>query len=103
MSPYKGKFPIHCGSEPARDGASQFNPKISSIRTEHGQSNYVRCRRIGSGNVDHGEISKSYWDLRSTVSVYAILALEPKLVFDFTGNVFKTGGVASTLSNSITA
>ena len=38
----------------------------------------------------------------STTSVYAILAFEPKLVFDFTGNVFKTGGVASTLSNSVT-
>jgi hypothetical protein len=38
----------------------------------------------------------------STVSVYAILALEPKLVFNFTGNVFKTGGVASTFSNSVT-
>ena len=79
-----------------------WQKSANGIRTEHGQSNYVRCRRIGSGNVDHGEISKSYWDLRSTVSVYAILALEPKLVFDFTGNVFKTGGVASTLSNSIT-
>ena len=79
-----------------------WQKSANGIRTEHGQSNYVRCRRIGSGDVDHGEISKSYWDLRSTVSVYAILALEPKLVFNFTGNVFKTGGVASTFSNSIT-
>ena len=38
----------------------------------------------------------------STTSVYAILAFEPKLVFDFTGNVFNTGGGISTLSNSIT-
>ena len=38
----------------------------------------------------------------STTSVYAILAFEPKLVFDFTGNVFKTGGGISTFSNSIT-
>jgi hypothetical protein len=82
-----------------------WQKSANGIRTEHGQSNYVRCRRIGSGNVDHGEISKSYWDLRSTVgasSVYAILAHEPKLVFDFTGKVFKTGGIASTFSNSVT-
>ena len=79
-----------------------WQKSANGIRTEHGQSNYVRCRRIGSGNVDHGEISKSYWDLRSTVSVYAILALDPKLVFDFTGNVFKTGGGISTFSNSVT-
>jgi len=38
----------------------------------------------------------------STTSVYAILAFEPKLVFDFTGNVFKTGGADSTLANSVT-
>ena len=38
----------------------------------------------------------------STTSVYAILAFEPKLVFDFTGNVFKTGGGISTFSNSVT-
>ena len=38
----------------------------------------------------------------STTSVYAILAFEPKLVFDFTGNVFNTGGGISTFSNSIT-
>ena len=36
----------------------------NGIRTEHGHSNYVRCRRIGSGDVDHGELSKSYWDAR---------------------------------------
>jgi hypothetical protein len=38
----------------------------------------------------------------STTSVYAILAFEPKLVFDFTGNVFKTGGDVSTFGASIT-
>jgi hypothetical protein len=34
--------------------------------------------------------------------VYAVLALEPKLVFDFTGNVFKTGGASSNFGASIT-
>ena len=38
----------------------------NGVRTEHGHSNYVRCRRIGSGDVDHGELSKSYWDARGT-------------------------------------
>ena len=74
----------------------------NGIRTEHGQSNYVRCRRIGSGDVDHGEISKSFWDLRSTVSVYAILSLEPKLVFDFKGNYFRKSATDSTFGASIT-
>mgnify|MGYP003973878395 FL=1 len=36
----------------------------NGVRTEHGHSVYVRTRRIGSGNVDHGELSKSYWDAR---------------------------------------
>tara|TARA_B100000424_G_C22906088_1_gene481965 strand:+ start:584 stop:802 length:219 start_codon:yes stop_codon:yes gene_type:complete len=35
------------------------------IRTANGHSVYVRCRRKGSGNVDHGEISKTYWDART--------------------------------------
>ena len=34
----------------------------NGVRTEHGQQTYVRTRRIGSGDVDHGELSKSYWD-----------------------------------------
>ena len=38
----------------------------NGIRTEHGHSNYVRTRKIGSGDVDHGELSKSYWDARGT-------------------------------------
>jgi hypothetical protein len=38
----------------------------------------------------------------TTTSVYAVLALEPKLVFDFTGNVFKTGGASSNFGASIT-
>jgi hypothetical protein len=74
----------------------------NGIRTVHGHSNYVRCRRIGSGDVDHGEISKSFWDLRSTVSVYAILSLEPKLVFDFKGDYFRKSATASTFGASIT-
>ena len=74
----------------------------NGIRTEHGKSNYVRCRRIGSGDVDHGEISKSYWDLRSSVSSYGVLALEPKLILDFKESVFDTNGTASTFDASIT-
>ena len=74
----------------------------NGIRTEHGQSTYVRCRRIGSGDVDHGEISKSYWDLRSSVSSYGVLALEPKLILDFKESVFDTNGTASTFDASIT-
>jgi hypothetical protein len=38
----------------------------------------------------------------TTTTVYAVLALEPKLVFDFTGNVFKTGGASSNFGASIT-
>tara|TARA_R110000803_G_scaffold53350_6_gene109529 strand:+ start:216 stop:431 length:216 start_codon:yes stop_codon:yes gene_type:complete len=41
-----------------------WQKSANGIRTEHSQSNYVRCRRVGGGDVDHGEISKSYWDLR---------------------------------------
>tara|TARA_R110000822_G_scaffold194194_5_gene332503 strand:- start:2783 stop:3001 length:219 start_codon:yes stop_codon:yes gene_type:complete len=43
---------------------SLWQKSANGIRAEHSQSNYVRCRRIGSGNVDHGEISKSYWENR---------------------------------------
>ena len=74
----------------------------NGIRTEHGQSNYVRCRRIGSGDVDHGEISKSYWDLRSSVSSYGILAFEPSFILDFKASVFNKNGVSSTFGTSIT-
>ena len=33
--------------------------------TSQGHSVYVRCRRVGAGDVDHGEISKTFWDSRS--------------------------------------
>jgi hypothetical protein len=81
---------------------SLWQKSANGIRTEHGQSNYVRCRRIGSGDVDHGEISKSYWDLRSSVSPYAILALEPSLILDFKASVFNKNGVSSTFGAYIT-
>ena len=80
----------------------------NGIRTEHGQSTYVRCHRVGSTEADpndphvHGEISKSYWDLRSSVSSYGVLALEPKLILDFKESVFDTNGTASTFDASIT-
>jgi len=80
----------------------------NGIRTEHGQSTYVRCHRVGSNEADpndphvHGEISKSYWDLRSSVSSYGVLALEPKLILDFKESVFDTNGTASTFDASIT-
>ena len=79
-----------------------WQKSANGIRTEHGQSNYVRCRRIGSGDVDHGEISKSYWDLRSSVSSYGILAFEPSLILDFKASVFNKNGVSSTFGTSIT-
>jgi len=65
---------------------------------------YSEVRRVGdTTNRSRGELSKSYWDAREgTLSSYAVNNFDPKLVFDFTGNVFKTGGVASTFSNSIT-
>jgi len=42
-----------------------WQKSTNGIRTSHGHSEYVRCRRVGSGNVDHGEISKTYWDARA--------------------------------------
>ena len=42
-----------------------WQKSTNGIRTSHGHSVYVRCRRVGSGNVDHGEISKTYWDARA--------------------------------------
>jgi len=42
-----------------------WQKQTNGIRTEFGHSVYTRCRRVGSGNVDHGEISKTYWDARS--------------------------------------
>ena len=65
---------------------------------------YSEVRRVGdTTNRSRGELSKSYWDAREgTLSSYAVNNFDPKLVFDFTGNVFKTGGVASTLANSVT-
>ena len=79
-----------------------WQKSANGIRTEHGQSNYVRCRRIGSGDVDHGEISKSYWDLRSSVSLYGILAFEPSFILDFKASVFNKNDVSSTFGASIT-
>ena len=65
---------------------------------------YSEVRRVGdTTNRSRGELSKSYWDAREgTLSSYAVNNFDPKLVFDFTGNVFKTGGGISTFSNSIT-
>ncbi len=42
-----------------------WQKSANGIRTSHNHSVYVRCRRVGSGNVDHGEISKTYWDARA--------------------------------------
>ena len=39
--------------------------QTNGIRTTGSTAVYTRCRRIGSGNVDHGEISKTYWDART--------------------------------------
>ena len=65
---------------------------------------YSEVRRVGdTTNRSRGELSKSYWDAREgTLSSYAVNNFDPKLVFDFTGNVFKTGGGISTFSNSVT-
>lgn len=40
--------------------------QTSGIRNDRGHEVYTRCRRIGtSGDADHGEISKTYWDARA--------------------------------------
>ena len=42
-----------------------WQKSTNGIRTEF-HSVYVRCRRVGtSGDADHGEISKTYWDARA--------------------------------------
>jgi len=78
----------------------------SGIRTftptgGNAQYTYVKVRKKGETAL-RGEISKSYWDFRSSVSVYAILTLEPSFILDFKASVFNKNGVSSTFGASIT-
>jgi len=44
----------------------------AGIRTNwRGQQIYIKCRRTGEGEVDRGEINKTYWDSHNKDTVQA--------------------------------